>query len=221
MLLRNPELAWRLGQRGHGRLGRIFNEGACVEGYRELLHTLTRGRAAADGAVMSPDERRGRGGWSRRGSGARRRTRSRPRSCSRRGPACRRSGRSRPRAALMPRAPAAPLVSAARAGDARSAPPGLLLEGAAFLVTVVAIALWAEPLAAALGVDAVERALRLALPLTLALQWALLRAPPGPPVRPRRAGRARRGALAVARRSLIVGRAGRAARAGRARWPGC
>ena len=23
------------------RLGRIFNEGACVEGYRELLHALT------------------------------------------------------------------------------------------------------------------------------------------------------------------------------------
>ena len=42
MLLRNPDLAWQLGQRGHGRLGRIFNEGACVEGYRELLHTLAR-----------------------------------------------------------------------------------------------------------------------------------------------------------------------------------
>jgi glycosyltransferase involved in cell wall biosynthesis len=45
MLLRNPELAWRLGRRGHGRLGRIFNEAGCVEGYRELLHTLTRDRA--------------------------------------------------------------------------------------------------------------------------------------------------------------------------------
>lgn len=40
MLLRNPDLAWRLGQRGHGRLGRIFNERACVEGYRSLLGTL-------------------------------------------------------------------------------------------------------------------------------------------------------------------------------------
>jgi glycosyltransferase involved in cell wall biosynthesis len=40
MLLRNPELAWQLGQRGHDRLGRIFNERACVEGYRELLHAL-------------------------------------------------------------------------------------------------------------------------------------------------------------------------------------
>ncbi len=36
-LLRNPALGWKLGQRGHGRLGRIFNESACVEGYRELL----------------------------------------------------------------------------------------------------------------------------------------------------------------------------------------
>ena len=47
MLLRNPELAWQLGLRGHARLGRIFNEGACVEGYRELLHALTRDRGAA------------------------------------------------------------------------------------------------------------------------------------------------------------------------------
>jgi glycosyltransferase involved in cell wall biosynthesis len=40
MLLRNPDLAWRLGQRGHRRLGRLFNESACVEGYRDLLHTV-------------------------------------------------------------------------------------------------------------------------------------------------------------------------------------
>lgn len=37
MLLRNAHLAWKLGQRGHGRLARIFNEAACVDGYRELL----------------------------------------------------------------------------------------------------------------------------------------------------------------------------------------
>jgi glycosyltransferase involved in cell wall biosynthesis len=41
MLLRNPELAWGLGRRGHDRLGRLFNEDACVEGYRSLLHGLT------------------------------------------------------------------------------------------------------------------------------------------------------------------------------------
>ncbi len=41
MLLRNPDLAWRLGRRGHSRLGRLFNESACIDGYRELLGTLT------------------------------------------------------------------------------------------------------------------------------------------------------------------------------------
>ena len=45
MLLRNPELAWRLGRRGHRRLGRLFNESACIDGYRELLGALT-GNAA-------------------------------------------------------------------------------------------------------------------------------------------------------------------------------
>ncbi|MDA0161520.1 GT4 family glycosyltransferase PelF [Solirubrobacter ginsenosidimutans] len=41
MLLRNPDLAWSLGQRGHARLGRIFNEAACVDGYRDLLRGMT------------------------------------------------------------------------------------------------------------------------------------------------------------------------------------
>ena len=41
MLLRNPDLAWQLGQRGHARLGRIFNEAACVDGYRDLLRGMT------------------------------------------------------------------------------------------------------------------------------------------------------------------------------------
>lgn len=41
MLLRNPDLAWRLGRRGHQRLGRLFNESACVDGYRDLLSALT------------------------------------------------------------------------------------------------------------------------------------------------------------------------------------
>ena len=49
----------------------------------------------------------------------------------------------------------------------------MLLEGAALLVTVVAIALWVEPLGRALGMDLVGRALAVALPLTLACQWAL------------------------------------------------
>ena len=53
MLLRNPDLAWQLGLRGHARLGRIFNEGACVEGYRELLHALTRDTRARLRVVAS------------------------------------------------------------------------------------------------------------------------------------------------------------------------
>src|SRR5687767_2169508 len=36
-LLREPELAAQLGLRGHGRLGRVFNEAGCVDGYRDLL----------------------------------------------------------------------------------------------------------------------------------------------------------------------------------------
>jgi polysaccharide biosynthesis protein PelF len=44
MLLRNPDLAWQLGQRGHARLGRIFNEAACVDGYRDLLRGMTETR---------------------------------------------------------------------------------------------------------------------------------------------------------------------------------
>ena len=43
MLLRNPELAVRLGRRGHARLGRIFNKAACVDGYRDLLSAMATG----------------------------------------------------------------------------------------------------------------------------------------------------------------------------------
>jgi len=44
MLLRNPDLARQLGLRGHARLGRIFNEAACVDGYRDLLRGMTEAR---------------------------------------------------------------------------------------------------------------------------------------------------------------------------------
>jgi hypothetical protein len=104
--------------------------------------------------------------------------------------------------ALMPRLPAGPLASTSRPATSRR-PPGLLLEGTAFIVTVAAIALWAEPLAAALGVDTVKRALGLALPLTLALQWALVTRHLGRP-----SGLAglvrRRGALAFAATVLVA-----------------
>jgi glycosyltransferase involved in cell wall biosynthesis len=36
-LLRDPALAWRLGERGHRRLTRVFSEVACLDGYRDLL----------------------------------------------------------------------------------------------------------------------------------------------------------------------------------------
>jgi glycosyltransferase involved in cell wall biosynthesis len=45
MLLRNPGLAWTLGRRGHARLGRRFNEAACIDGYRDLLFALSGGVA--------------------------------------------------------------------------------------------------------------------------------------------------------------------------------
>jgi polysaccharide biosynthesis protein PelF len=51
MLLRNPKLAWQLGQRGHGRLGRIFNEAACIEGYRGLLWSIARPAEAPAPAI--------------------------------------------------------------------------------------------------------------------------------------------------------------------------
>jgi hypothetical protein len=75
-------------------------------------------------------------------------------------------------AALMPSRPAAPLASAAVPAPPERRPE-LLIEGFAFVASVLAIAFWADPLAAVLGPDAVTRALVVALPLTLALQWAL------------------------------------------------
>jgi polysaccharide biosynthesis protein PelF len=53
MLLRNPDLAWSLGRRGHARLGRIFNESTCIDGYRELLRTVA-GSAAWSSSALAP-----------------------------------------------------------------------------------------------------------------------------------------------------------------------
>jgi len=53
LLLRNPELASRLGQRGHRRLKRIYTESACVDGYRDLL------QAVAEPAAPPPAARIG------------------------------------------------------------------------------------------------------------------------------------------------------------------
>jgi polysaccharide biosynthesis protein PelF len=40
-LLRNPALAWQLGRLGHQRLARIFSGAACVDGYRDLLRSVS------------------------------------------------------------------------------------------------------------------------------------------------------------------------------------
>jgi hypothetical protein len=74
--------------------------------------------------------------------------------------------------ALMHGAPRAPQPSVGRL-PAPSVHQAGLMPGAAFIVTVIAIACWAAPLASSLGGGVVERGLMLALPLTLALQWAL------------------------------------------------
>jgi hypothetical protein len=61
----------------------------------------------------------------------------------------------------------------------RSAPPAegeresVVAESIALLVAILAIAAWAGPLSRALGPAVLQRALELALPLTLALQWLL------------------------------------------------
>jgi len=104
--------------------------------------------------------------------------------------------------ALIPAVPAAPVASGSRP-PTRRRPRGLLVEGAAMLVTVAAIALWAEPLADALGAGVVGPALTWALPLTLGLQWALRARHLGRPSG--LAGlRRRRGALVAAAVALLA-----------------
>jgi hypothetical protein len=73
---------------------------------------------------------------------------------------------------LLPSVPAEPLLSVSKAAPLRPR-KGVVLEGTAFVATVLAIALWAVPLGNDLGAQVVEQSLRLALPLTLALQWGL------------------------------------------------
>jgi hypothetical protein len=72
----------------------------------------------------------------------------------------------------MPSSPRTPQPSVGRL-PAPSGHQAGLAPGAAFIVTVIAIACWAAPLAASLGGGVVQRGLTLALPLTLALQWGL------------------------------------------------
>jgi hypothetical protein len=68
-----------------------------------------------------------------------------------------------------------PAQSQASVGKLPSPAPqeGFLLEAMAFVMTVIAIAFWASPLASALGAEAIESGVAVALPVTLALQWGL------------------------------------------------
>jgi hypothetical protein len=103
--------------------------------------------------------------------------------------------------ALMPARPRAALVSRAAPAPAAHAPRGIF-SGLAFVLAIAMVALWAAPLADALGADVVRAALVFSLPVTLGLQWALgcrhLGRPSG------LAGlAARRGTLVVAAAALI------------------
>jgi len=59
-----------------------------------------------------------------------------------------------------------------RPSDAET-PSGILAEGIALLIAILAIAAWAGPLGRALGDQVFRDALRVGLPVTLALQWAI------------------------------------------------
>jgi hypothetical protein len=50
---------------------------------------------------------------------------------------------------------------------------GVIVESVSLMVSMIAVATWAAPLGVELGVPLIERALFVALPLTLCLQWAL------------------------------------------------
>lgn len=50
---------------------------------------------------------------------------------------------------------------------------GIVAEGVALLMAILAIAAWAGPLSRQLGSDTLVHALRVALPVTLGLQWAI------------------------------------------------
>jgi len=73
---------------------------------------------------------------------------------------------------LMSGRPALPEVSVS-APPAAAKPRRKALEAAAFGVAVVAVAAWARPLRDLIGASGLRDALRVALPLTLAVQWTL------------------------------------------------
>ena len=181
-LLRRPEMAWSLGRRGHARLARIFDEAACLSGYRELLGSLRRPRArprpTPAAASRSRHERhpdlrrrpraasstppRPRAPGHARG---RRRARGVGGHARRRGAAQRADDHGRrPRPSRATASAACPARVARRASSSRrcrsSSPWWRSRPGPA-------------PLSERVGSDAVANALIWALPMTLALQWGL------------------------------------------------
>jgi hypothetical protein len=73
---------------------------------------------------------------------------------------------------MMARASSAPKRSAGRLPGTPEQ-RGIAIEALSFVIVVVAIACWAAPLSDRLGAGVVERALIIALPATLTLQWGL------------------------------------------------
>lgn len=67
----------------------------------------------------------------------------------------------------------APDARARWEADADEERESVVAEGVALLVAIVAVAMWAGPLSRQLGAATLEHALRVALPLTLGLQWAV------------------------------------------------
>jgi hypothetical protein len=76
-------------------------------------------------------------------------------------------------AVVLPETAAAAPAPARRVEREDGEREGIVAEGIALLVAIVAVATWAGPLSRQLGVTALEHGLRVALPLTLALQWTL------------------------------------------------
>jgi len=76
-------------------------------------------------------------------------------------------------AVVAPRTGTPATAPAARVAHDDEAREGIVAEGIALLVAIIAVAAWAGPLSRQLGTTTLEHALHAALPLTLALQWAL------------------------------------------------
>ena len=127
---------------------------------------------ARGGAVRRLDPRRAAPS-SRPASAGRCRTASRPPWCSRPGADCRPATRSTRGRKLIGHvsgpAPRAAVTSRSRRPSGRSA----TAEGISLVLAILAVAMWASPLSSMLGAAVWDTAVRIALPLTFALQWIM------------------------------------------------